>query len=472
MPRYVDYAAVCLAALVIMAAMFSPAPWAHVCLAVWTLGSAIFLLARARARGGAIAEMEILGGSASPAGGSGSSIVVAHLEVQCSRARLSQFDGPGPDLAAVSGEVPSGLFDADVLRSVLESNFVGHRSLVRWNLCSFPMRQYPGHSAEQAYTELLGPLQINGRMWHILELHIDTAELAAANGSASQAAATVRKRVQGLLAHRGISTRPVRDPDQPGLARMWLAAPAEQRALLSARRESRPGEGFSLVIGCDALAQAQPVDSITSYAPPAQGAGPIVGANENDSAVCIDLCGAHLRSVVLAGRFESLEFLVLRTAALGRRAIAVADNPDRWHGLAVAAGVDVIYSQFTIDSALTSGNPYPLSEALSRHCDIVYWDTELAVPSHLTGRDGGLTICRVLSGDSEDIERKFGQREIRDADLIVDGRVSGWFTIQIRGDISDSRPRRVTVQAVETAAEIACLADGRSAPKPFATLTV
>ena len=334
------------------------------------------------------------------------------------------------------------------------------------------MRQYPGHSAEQAYTELLGPLQINGRMWHILELHIDTAELAAANGSASQAAATVRKRVQGLLAHRGISTRPVRDPDQPVLARMWLAAPAEQRALLSARRESRPGEGFSLVIGCDALAQAQPVDSITSYAPPAQGSGPIVGANENDSAVCIDLCGAHLRSVVLAGRFESLEFLVLRTAALGRRAIAVADNPDRWHGLAVAAGVDVIYSQFTIDSALTSGNPYPLSEALSRHCDIVYWDTELAVPSHLTGRDGGLTICRVLSGDSEDIERKFGQREIRDADLIVDGRVSGWFTIQIRGDISDSRPRRVTVQAVETAAEIACLADGRSAPKPFATLTV
>ena len=472
MPRYVDYAAVCLAALVLMAAVFSPAPWGYVCLAVWTLGSAIFLLARAHARGAPIAEMDIVGGSASSAGGPGSSIVVAHLEVQCSRARLSQFDGPSSGVDAVSGDVRSGLFDAEALRSVVESNFVGHRSLVGWNLCSFPMRQYPGHSAEQAYTELLGPLQIDGRMWHILELHIDTAELAAPSGTATQAAATVRKRVQGLLAHRGISTRPVPGADRPVLARIWLAAPAEQRMLLSARRESRPGEGFSLVMAGDAFAHTQPVDLMTSYAPPAQGAGPIVGANENDAAVCIDLCGAHLRTVVLAGRFVSLEFLVLRTAALGRRAIAVADNPDRWHALAVAAGVDVIYSQFTIDSALTSGRPSPLSEALSRHCDVVYWDTELTVPGHLTGRSGSLTVCRVLAGDSADIERKFPQREIRDADLIVDGRVSGWFTIQIRGDISDSRPRRVTVQAVETAAEITCLAEGRSAPKPFATLTV
>lgn len=472
MPRYVDYAAVCLAGLVLLAAVFSPAPWAHVCLAAWTLGSTVFLLARAHARSGAVAEMDILGGSTPQAGGPGSSIVVAHLEVQCSRPRLSQFDGPASGVAAVSGDVPSGLFDAETLRSVVDSNFVGHRSLVAWNLCSFPMRHYPGHSAERAYTELLGPLQIIGRMWHILELHIDTSELAAASGSASQAAATVRKRVQGLLAHRGISTRTVPAPDQPVLARMWLAAPAEQRELLSARREPRPGEGFSLVMAGDAHAQSQPVDSMTSYAPPAQGAGPIVGANENDAAVCIDLCGAHLRTVVLAGRFESLEFLVLRTAALGRRAIAVADNPDRWHGLAVAAGVDVIYSQFTIDSALTAGSPSPLSEALSRNCDVVYWDTELAVPSHLTGKAGSLTICRVLAGDSADIERKFGQREVRDADLVVDGRVSGWFTIQIRGEIPDSRPRRVTVQAVETAAEIACLAEGRSAPKPFATLTV
>lgn len=81
-------------------------------------------------------------------------------------------------------------------------------------------------------------------------------------------------------------------------------------------------------------------------------------------------------------------------------------------------------------------------------------------------------MCRMLAGDIEDIERRFARREFQDADLVVDGRVSGWFTVQTRGEISDSRPRRVTVQAVETAAEIAGLAAGRSAPKPFATLTV
>lgn len=470
MPRYVDYAAAALAALVLLVALFLPAPWAFVCLAVWTIGLSLFLLARARARGGATAVMELLEGPAHSGGGHGSSVVVAHLEVRCSRARLSRFSGPGPGGAAVSGEDASDLFDAEALRAVVESEFAGHRALVAWNLCSFPMHQYPGHPAEHAYTELLGPLRIVGRMWHILELHINTAELAASSGTASHAAGTVRERVQGLLAHRGFSSRTIPSSDHADLVRMWQDAPSNQRMLVSARRE--PGAGFSLVMADGALAPAIPLDSMTSYAPAAQGAGPIVGADENDSAVCIDLCGPHLRTVVFAGRFESLEFLVLRSAALGRRAVAVADNPDRWHGLAVAAGVDVVYSQVTIDSALASGSPSSLPEELVRRCDVVYWDSEVDVPSHLSARAGSPTMCRMLAGDIEDIERRFARREFQDADLVVDGRVSGWFTVQTRGEISDSRPRRVTVQAVETAAEIAGLAAGRSAPKPFATLTV
>lgn len=470
MSRYVDCAAAFLAVLVLVAAFFLPAPWAFVCLAVWAIGLAIFILVRARARGGPTAVMDLLEGRTQPVGGPGSSVVVAQLEVRCSRAQLSRFAGPRPEGVAVSSDEPGRTFDAEALRSVVESDFVGHRSLIALNLCSFPMHQYPGHPAEHAYTELLGPLRIVGRMWHILELHIDTAELTAPGGTATQAAGTVRARVQGLLAHRGFSTSTIPVHDHADLVRMWRDAPGEQRMLLSCRRE--PGGGFSLVMADGALTQARPLDSMTSYAPPEQGAGPIVGADENDLAVCIDLCGPHLRTVVLAGRFQSLEFLVLRSAALGRRAVAVADNPDRWHGLAVAAGIDVVYSQFTVDSALANRHHSSLPEELVQLCDVVYWDSEVEVPRHLTARAGSPTICRVLTGDIEDIERKFARREFRDADLLVDGRVSGWFTIHTRGELSDDRPRRVTVQAVETAAEIACLAEGRLAPKPFATLTV
>ena len=472
MHRYVDYAAACLACALLVVAVVLPEPWTYMFLAAWTCGLTLYLLARARSRGGDTVEMDLLTDGHSFAGGHGASVVVAHLEVQCSRALLTRCAGPGPDADPVPVDEPGGRFDREALRSVMESDFVGSGSLTRWNQCSFPMRHYPRHPAEHAYTELLGPLRITGRMWHVLELHIDTAKLAAERGTASQAAATVRERLQGLLAHRGFSTRTIPEADHADIVRMWLAAPSDERALLSARRGQRPTEGFSLVVADDVLAPASPLDSMTPCAPPAQGAGPIVGADENDSAVCLDLCGPHIRTAVFAGRFESLEFLVLRSAALGRRAVAVADNPDRWHGLAVAADVDVVYSRHTIDTALNSGRDSPLSPALAGRCDVVYWDSETEMPGRLVGHVGGPTICRVLTGDSENIERRFAQQEFRAADLVVDGRVTGWFTIQIRGDISDRRPRMVTVQAVETAAEIACLAEGRSAPKPFETLTV
>lgn len=472
MPRYVDYGAACLAVAVLVAAIVLPAPWAYGLLAAWTFGVSSYLIARARTNGRATAEMSMLAAGTPMSGGSGASIVVAHLEVQCSRIQLSRFGGPDTGEDSTSTDRPSDRFDAESLRSVMGADFVGHQSVIAWNVCSFPMRQYPGQPAEHAYMELLGPLHIDGRLWHLLELHIDTAELAADSGTASEAAATVRERVRGLLAHRGFATRTIPVALHTDVARMWHEAPCKQRVVLSSQRGSRPDVGSTRVIADSTTTLASALDSMTSYAPPAQGAGPIIGADDNDAAVCIDMCGPHIRTATLAGRFEALEFLILRMAALGRRAVAVTDNPDRWHGLAVAAGVDVIYSQFSIDDAHSSGRSSSISEAMGPWCDIVYWDSELDVPRSLSGHIDGPTVCRVLTGESRDVELRFTQRKIRGADLVVDGRISGWFTIHTRGEISDSRPRRVTVQAVETAAEIGCLEQGRTAPKPFATLTV
>ena len=134
--------------------------------------------------------------------------------------------------------------------------------------------------------------------------------------------------------------------------------------------------------------------------------------------------------------------------------------------------MDVVYSHVSIAGERRSALLRELDRALLHGCDVVFWDSTLEIPDRLLDRRAGLTVCRILTGDSEDIERQFTQRRIQAADLLIDGRVAGWFTIHTRADITGVRPRSITVQAVETAAEIACLAAGRAAPQPLATLTV
>lgn len=466
--------AAAVACAVLAAAIFLPGPWSIVAAGMWTLAFTSYILWRRAVRTDQGSPADFLSREKISDKARSSSTSIFHLELRSSRFVVSRFDEAGPVDSAALFSSQEASFPTRALLSVLDADFAGHRAVVEWTFASMPVPQLPGHPAEKAYGELLGPLEIIGRYRHILELHIDASALPTDDGTVEQAAAAVRDRIKGLLAHAGLCTLSLCEADRADLYRIWSTASHAGRVLVTASRPlqgARTGQRFVLSNsgGASASASNQSNFWATTDMLPAQGSGPIIGADDNDRALCVDLCGPHIRTSILTGRFDTLEFLILRQCALGWRTAAITDDPDRWHGLAGAAGVDVVYSDFAVDNGRGFTRLRGLDRALG--CDMVFWDSVLEVPEELSDHRSRPTVCRVLTGDPAEIERRFAQPKMKDVDLLVDGRVSGWFTIHTRPDLSGARPRSITVQAVETAAEIACLAAGRAEPKPLATLT-
>ncbi|MDV8001199.1 hypothetical protein [Rhodococcus sp. IEGM 1408] len=179
------------------------------------------------------------------------------------------------------------------------------------------------------------------------------------------------------------------------------------------------------------------IDSLDGLAPPAHGSGQILGATRSGSASALQLVGPHLRSVLLAARPALCRQVAFRAVAAGYRVAVVTDVPDRWRPL-LEIGDESRYRIVAPDA----------SDA-GTSVDAVFWDVDgplsegridaLAGPG---GRDvAPPTVIRV---DADwDVGRTRGPTAPVPPDLVLDGRIEGWISVEPRG----GRAHRVSVVA-------------------------
>lgn len=179
------------------------------------------------------------------------------------------------------------------------------------------------------------------------------------------------------------------------------------------------------------------VDSLDGLDPPAHGSGQILGATRSGGACALQLVGPHLRSVLLAARPALCRQVAFRAVAAGYRVAVVTDVPDRWRSLLEIG--DESRCRIVAPDASDAGTSV----------DAVFWDVDgplsegridaLAGPG---GRDvAPPTVIRV---DADwDVGRTRGPTSPVPPDLVLDGRIEGWISVEPRS----GQAHRVSVVA-------------------------
>lgn len=185
-----------------------------------------------------------------------------------------------------------------------------------------------------------------------------------------------------------------------------------------------PGETMpTTVTGClDRI----PVALLDGAAPPAHGAGQILGATRDGGAAAIQLAGPHLRSVLLTARADVCRQVAFRAVAAGYRVAVVTDVPDRWRPV-LRIGDE---SRYRIVDPASSDAGAPV--------DAVIWDVDGPLSEAridaLAGPGGpDVTPPTVIRVDADwELRGGRGLRAVSPPDLVLDGRIDGWISVEPR----------------------------------------
>lgn len=376
-----------------------------------------------------------------------------HLELRIGRVAVSRYPGPGTDAPTLA---PSTPFPLQILSTVLDSGAEWAAPIRRWQLVGTTEATIAEHPAAATYRTLLGPLDIPGRRRFLLTLDIDPLALPP-GGSVASATAHLATCVATHLTHHRIWARLVDDR---------LAADIQDRGTCCAAGSpgaERPAAPEKEAGGPTVV--------------PGIGAGPVLGADAEDRAVCLDLAGPHLRHVVWVGPRDALTSPLVRCAALGWRAAVVTDTPQQWRGLAEAAGWP-LHLAADLDPALPA--------RWSSSCggtdghggiDAVLWDCALG-PETVLRRPPGAdptptpTLWQVVAQPSAGREAALREAAAAHPDLVVDARVAGWLTVETARRADGEEGPRITVQAVQIPAEEALIAAAARRPQDSDILAV
>ena len=199
---------------------------------------------------------------------------------------------------------------------------------------------------------------------------------------------------------------------------------ASHHRLPSARVLPVPGETMpGTVAGC---LGRRTIASLAELAPPAHGAGTVLGATRGGAAAAVQIAGPHLRSVLLTARPEVCLRVAFRTVAAGYRVAVVTDVPDRWRPL-LRIGDESRYRIFDPDSS-DAGAPV----------DAVVWDVDGPLSEAridaLAGPGGpDVTPPTVIRVDADwEILGAGRSRSSTPPDLVLDGRIDGWIAVEPR----------------------------------------
>lgn len=194
-----------------------------------------------------------------------------------------------------------------------------------------------------------------------------------------------------------------------------------------------PGEALPDVLAGE-LSRRR-IAELDLLAPPAHGAGQILGASRSGGASTLQLAGPHLRSVLLAARPAVCRQVVFRAVAAGYRVAVVTDVPDRWRPL-LAIGDEARYRLVDPDAS-DAGAPV----------DAVVWDVDGPLSEAridaLAGPGGpDVTPPTVIRVDADwDAGASHRSPAATPPDLVLDGRIDGWISVEPRS----GEPFRVTV---------------------------
>lgn len=221
-----------------------------------------------------------------------------------------------------------------------------------------------------------------------------------------------------------------------------LEAAGEAGAVRSDRPGARPVPGERGRPTPRSAVAEWPVRALDALAPVAHGCGQILGATAAGRALAMPVCGPHLRSVLLAGDERLVRQVAFRAVAAGNRLAVVTDTPARWSGTAAA-----------LRGALHLSGPDAADPTVP--VDAVFWDVagplgEARIDA-FAGPDGAdvvpPTVVRVVPTGSEQARAEFEEALAAGPDLVLDGRIPGWLSVE--------RPGRgpVTVSVVGVPAE-------------------
>ena len=230
-----------------------------------------------------------------------------------------------------------------------------------------------------------------------------------------------------------------------GLVGLSAGAPAEMPTacdpLPSAQVLPIPGQSLPDAVAGSVIRRR--IDQLDALAPPAHGAGQILGATRTGSASALQLAGPHLRSVLLAGRPALCRQVAFRAVAAGYRVAVVTDLPDRWRPLSRIGDE----SRFRIVEPGASDAGAPV--------DAVFWDVDGPLSEGridaLAGPGGpDVTPPTVIRVDADwgidhradsDAAGAIARSSVAPPDLVLDARIEGWISVEPRaGDA-----HRVTV---------------------------
>ncbi|MGX1768672.1 type VII secretion protein EccE [Dietzia sp. NPDC055343] len=189
-----------------------------------------------------------------------------------------------------------------------------------------------------------------------------------------------------------------------------------------------PGEPMpGTVSGC---LDRRRIDRLDEAALPAHGAGQILGATRDGGAAAVQLAGPHLRSVLLTARPPVCRQVAFRAVAAGYRIAVVTDVPDRWRPL-LRIGDEARY-RIVHPDASDAGAPV----------DAVMWDVDGPLSEAridaLAGPGGpDVTPPTVIRVDADwELRGGRGLRSAAPPDLVLDGRIDGWISVEPRADES------------------------------------
>lgn len=213
-------------------------------------------------------------------------------------------------------------------------------------------------------------------------------------------------------------------PSDPGAAAGDSPVTPHCHRLPSARVLPVPGETLPGTVAGSLGRRG--IESLDELAPPAHGAGPILGATRGGGAAAVQIAGPHLRSVLLTARPEVCLQVTFRTVAAGYRVAVVTDVPDRWRPL-LRIGDESRYRIVDPDSS-DAGAPV----------DAVVWDVDGSLSEAridaLAGPGGpDVTPPTVIRVDADwEILGTARSQSTTPPDLVLDGRIDGWIAVEPR----------------------------------------
>lgn len=369
-----------------------------------------------------------------------------YLQLRYGQLRVARHHSTTAHTAAAPPTTPPP-FPLRELEAVFCSPAPWNSAVREWSLASCADNADLLHPAAPAYRALQGPLHIEGRRWWLLEVHVDALALARSSGTVQEALSQLATHIGAHLALHKMQSRLVDDTFADAFADRWKAAPEHQRTVVAG-------------------------DTPTAVdAPPASGDGPIIGADEADRAVCVDLAGAHLRHVVFVGAAEEIHGVMMRQAALGWSAAVVTDRAEQWYGLAASLGW-ALFAPGSVEAFLRAASP------TDKSWDVLVWDCGMPPPkklvhhvrSHSTSRVG--TVWEVLPPQELAREQALQRARQMFPDIVVDARVAGWIALEMRTRLPADTVDEIAVQTVTVPEEEQFLRDAAARPRPGDVLRV